>query len=330
MGSLKSAPKKTNHTTGELHPRNLHRTPYDFSRLIAALPDLRPFVRPHPLAGDTIDFSDPAAVLTLNRALLKLHYGIDAWDLPPGYLCPPIPSRADYIHHAADLLSADNSAACARPDRNALTVLDIGTGANCVYPLLGAAIHGWRFVASEVDPRSIAWARQLVAANPPVSAKIEIRVQPSPQAVFQNITRPGESFALSICNPPFHASPEEAAAGTLRKLRNLTAAASTGQAKPTLNFGGRPNELWCAGGEVAFIQRMIAESAARPSLCVWFSTLVSKRSSLPVLERDLRRARAVKVSIVTMFAGQKQSRLLAWSFLPPDVRAQRLADGHAR
>jgi 23S rRNA (adenine1618-N6)-methyltransferase len=60
----------------------VHRAPYDFPRLIAVCPELAPFVQPHPLAGDTIDFADPAAVLTLNRALLKLHYGIAHWTIP--------------------------------------------------------------------------------------------------------------------------------------------------------------------------------------------------------------------------------------------------------
>lgn len=318
---LKPPPKTKNHTTGELHPRNVHRAPYDFPRLIAALPDLRPFVQPHPLAGDTIDFSHPAAVTTLNRALLKLHYGVVHWDLPPGYLCPPVPSRADYLHHAADLLAADRKSALP-PYGPEISVLDIGTGANVVYPLIGAHTYGWRFVATDIDPVSINWARQLIAANPAVAARIECRLQPSPGAIFENVAKPAETFALSICNPPFHASPEEAAAGTLRKIRNLGSPAARSSAKLALNFGGRANELWCPGGEVAFIRRMIAESAARPDLCLWFTTLVSKRASMPVLERALRQTRVTDVRTIAMFAGQKQSRLLAWTFLPSAERQQ--------
>lgn len=317
---LKPPPSKSkNHTTGELHPRNIHRAPYDFPRLIAALPDLRPFVQPHPLAGDTIDFSNPAAVTTLNRALLKLHYGVAHWDLPPGYLCPPVPSRADYLHYAADLLATDRKSG-SPPHGSAIAVLDIGTGANLIYPLIGAHTYGWRFVATDIDRVSINWARQLVAANSTVAGRIECRLQSSPDAIFENVTKPTETYALSICNPPFHASPAEAAAGTLRKLKNLHGTAPRHDTRPVLNFGGRANELWCPGGEVAFIRRMIAESAARPGLCIWFTTLVSKRGSLPILERALRLTHAIDVSTIAMFAGQKQSRLLAWTFLPPATR----------
>jgi 23S rRNA (adenine1618-N6)-methyltransferase len=317
-------PKLKNHTTGELHPRNLHRAPYDFPRLTAALPELARFVQPHPLAGDTIDFSNPAAVLTLNRALLKLHYGIAHWDLPPGFLCPPVPSRVDYLHHLADLLAADTPGN-ALPRGPALRALDIGTGANAIYPLLAASLFGWSVTGTDIDPASINWARQLAAANPPLATLLDFRLQPSASALFANITAPTDSFAVSLCNPPFHASPEEAAAGTLRKIRNLGSPAARSSAKLALNFGGRANELWCPGGEVAFIRRMIAESIARPTLCVWFTTLVSKRASLPIFERDLHRARAVDLRVIPMFAGQKQSRLLAWSFLPAADRRARLA-----
>ncbi len=311
--------KRSTHTRGELHPRNPHRAPYDFPRLIQACPELKRFIRPHPLAGDTIDFADPVAVKTLNRALLKLHYGIAHWDIPHGYLCPPIPSRADCLHYVADLLAEGIPADLPRGPK--VAVLDIGTGANCVYPLIGASVYGWSFVGTDIDPMAVDWAKQLVAANPPPAGKITVRLQPDANAIFRNVVHPGETFALSICNPPFHASLAEATAGTRRKLTNLS---HSQPSKTTLNFGGQSNELWCRGGEAAFIRRMIQESAARPGLCVWFTTLVSKRATLPALYRELTKARATDVRTLTMFAGQKQSRILAWTYLPATTRRERL------
>lgn len=307
-GKASSAKKTPNHTLGELHPRNVHRAPYDFPRLIAVCPELTPFVQPHPLAGDTIDFADPAAVLTLNRALLKLHYGIAHWTIPAGYLCPPIPSRADYLHTVADLLAGSGEL----PRGPAVRVLDIGTGANVVYPLLGVVVYGWSFVGTDVDAAAVAAARANVAANHGLADRIEIRAQRGASAIFAGVVRPGERFALSLCNPPFHPSAEAAAAGTLRKLRNLGGGRKP--ATPVLNFGGRSHELWCDGGEVAFVRRMIAESAARPALCGWFTTLVSKSGNLPAIERVLAKARPAEVRTLVMFAGQKQSRVLAWRF----------------
>lgn len=307
-------PPATPPPPSDLHPRSRHHGRYDFPALVAALPALARFLVPHPVEGHTVNFADPAAVLALNRALLAHHYGIVGYELPPGALCPPIPGRADYLHHLADLLSDTNSDR-AIPRGPAVRILDIGVGANAIYPLLGAREYGWRFVGADISPASLDWARRLVAANPAVADLIELRRQPSPRAVFENIVEPGETFAASLCNPPFHASAAEAAAGAARKLRNLAAGRSHRAAgQPALNFGGQANELWCEGGEPAFIRRMISESAARPTLCRWFTTLVSKSARLPELESALATTRASEVRVIPMRHGQKHSRILAWRF----------------
>ena len=299
-----------------LHPRNRHRDRYDFPALVRARPELARFIVPHPVAGDTLNFADPAAVLALNRALLHHYYGLDRWDLPPGALCPPVPGRADYLHHLADLL-AETSPGRAIPRGPATAVLDIGVGANAIYPLLGARDYGWRFVGTDIAPASLAWARRLVAAHPAVADLIELRLQSSPATIFSNVTAPGETFAASLCNPPFHASAAASAAGTQRKLRNLAAGRShRTHGQPALNFGGHAHELWCDGGEPAFLRRMIAESAQRPALCRWFTTLVSKSAHLPDLQRALAAARATAVRILPMRHGEKSSRILAWTFTP--------------
>lgn len=99
------APIKPTSAKGQLHPRNPHQGRYDFPALTACLPELAAFVTITPRGEESIDFADPAAVKALNRALLAHFYGVRHWDIPPGYLCPPIPGRADYVHTAADLLA---------------------------------------------------------------------------------------------------------------------------------------------------------------------------------------------------------------------------------
>jgi 23S rRNA (adenine1618-N6)-methyltransferase len=197
---LSSSRKTPNHTKGLLHPRNLHRAPYDFSQLVERTPELGSFVVPHPGGGKTIDFADPLAVKSLNRALLRLHYGLEHWDLPAGYLCPPIPSRADYLHHVADLLASDRNGVI--PRGREIRVLDIGMGANAIYLLLGPPTYGWSMVGTEVDRGSLEWARQLIAANPGLAASIECRLQPNRDAILENVTKPGElSLSLSAIRP---------------------------------------------------------------------------------------------------------------------------------
>ncbi len=284
-----------------LHLRNRFRTRYDFPQLMACSPALAALVKPNAFGDASIDYADPQAVKALNQALLKHAYGLQHWDIPPDYLCPPIPGRSDYLHHLADLISLRRG--------SSVRVLDIGTGANCIYPLIGASEYGWRFVGAESDPVACRWAKKLIVANPSVAGLIECRLQSSVTECFQGIVRPGERFDLTMCNPPFHASAAEAAAGTQRKLRNL------GHKPDVLNFGGKAGELWCAGGELAFIRRMISQSVALADRCGWFTTLVAKSEHLPRLEKALRQAQASEVRIIAMAQGQKKSRILAWSFV---------------
>lgn len=301
-----------------LHPRNRHQGRYDFPALIAASPGLAVFVVRNAHGDESIDFADPAAVKALNRALLKQLYGISNWDIPPGYLCPPIPGRADYLHCLADLLATDNGGVI--PRGPAVRALDIGVGANCVYPLIGHAEYGWRFVGADVDRGALACAQAIIEANPGLAQAITLRRQPSGDAMFGQVVQAGERFDLTLCNPPFHASQTDASAGSRRKWQNLGKAARGGQA-PALNFGGQQAELWYPGGEEAFVGRMIAESAQIPGHCLWFSSLISRSASLPAVYRALRRAGVCDSRTITMAQGQKQSRLVAWTYLDPAQRA---------
>lgn len=294
-----------------LHPRSRHRERYDFDQLIAVSPTLAEFVKPNAYDDASIDFANPQAVKALNQALLRLHYDVREWDIPPQYLCPPIPGRADYLHYAADLLAESNDGEI--PRGPAVRVLDIGTGANLIYPLIGHSEYGWRFVGTEIDPTAIANATRIAQVNAGLEEAIELRLQPSPTAYFNGAMQPGELFDLTLCNPPFHASAKEASAGSRRKWQNL--GKGNAQRQPVLNFGGQSGELYCAGGEEAFIGSMIAESQRFANRCLWFTTLVSKAATLPAVYQALRGVNALKVQTIEMTQGQKKSRIVAWTFL---------------
>lgn len=292
-----------------LHPRNRHQGRYDFPALIAGSPELAAFVILNPYGKRSIDFADPEAVKVFNRALLRHHYGIAHWDIPPGYLCPPIPGRADYLHGLADLLAED---APGIPRGPAVRVLDIGVGANCIYPLIGHRDYGWRFVGTDIDPLALDSARAIVEANH-LGGAIELRRQAHPERLFAGVLEAGERLDLTLCNPPFHASLDEATRGSQRKWRNL-GKLDPSRRLPVLNFGGQGAELWCEGGEAGFLQRMVAESVAVAGQVLWFSSLVSKAANLAGMQAHLRRVEARDVRVVDMAQGQKRSRFVAWSF----------------
>jgi 23S rRNA (adenine1618-N6)-methyltransferase len=295
---------------GQLHPRNRHQGRYDFPQLIKACPELGAFVIVNPYGNQSIDFANPEAVRVFNRALLAQLYGIRHWDIPAGYLCPPVPGRADYIHGLADLLAEEHDGEV--PRGAGVRVLDVGCGANCIYPLLGHADYGWHFVGSDIDPTAVAAARAIVQSNQLQSA-IELRLQPTRTQVFNGLLHSDERFALTLCNPPFHASAEEAASGSRRKWKNL-GKLDPSRTLPKLNFGGQSSELWCPGGELTFVRRMIEESRAVAQQVLWFSCLVSKAGNLELLERALAKAGVAEKRVVSMAQGQKQSRFLAWTF----------------
>ncbi len=293
-----------------LHPRNKHRERYDFKQLIDTCPELEQFVMLNKYNDESIDFSNPEAVKILNKALLKHYYNIENWDIPQGYLCPPIPGRADYIHHVADLLRNYNYGKI--PGGNKIKCLDIGVGANCVYPIIGNKEYSWSFIGSDIDPVAIENGNKIIELNPKLKDVIELRLQNNPKDFFYGIIQKDELIDFTVCNPPFHASLAEAQSGTLRKLSNLSHKKIT---KPTLNFGGQNNELWCEGGEERFIREMIRESKKFASSCFWFSTLISKQSNLKSAYKALEKTEAVEVKTIPMGQGNKTSRIVAWTFL---------------
>ena len=269
-------------------------------------PALAPFVVATPRGEPSIDFADPAAVQMLNRALLKEFYGISHWEIPPGYLSPPIPGRADYVHRVAELLRSKDGA---YPRGCAVRVLDVGVGANCIYPIIGHAEYGWTFVGSDVDPVALGSAKRIVDSNPSLTGAVELRLQTSPEKILAGIVRPDEMFEAVICNPPFHASLAEAEAGSRRKWKNLGHGDTAKK-----NFGGQGRELWFPGGEAAFVRRMIEEGAGLGKNVRWFTALISKEESLGSIESAMRKAAVTDRRTMAMEQGQKKSRIVAWTF----------------
>lgn len=293
-----------------LHPRNKNRERYDFKQLIETCPELAQFVKLNIYGDESIGFADPEAVKMLNKALLQHHYGISNWDIPSGYLCPPIPGRADYIHHIADFLCRNNYGKI--PTGSGIKCLDIGVGASCIYPIIGNKEYGWSFIGSDIDPVAIQSANQIIALNPSLQGKVECKLQTNAKDFFYGIIRKDEPIDLSICNPPFHASGEEARVGTLRKIHNLNLNKDT---EPILNFGGQNHELWCDGGEEKFVRNMIIQSKKFATSCFCFSTLISKESNLKSVYKTLEQAETVGVETIPMGQGNKISRIVVWTFL---------------
>ena len=286
------------------HPRNRYQGQYDFSRLEQAFPGLGKYIRDNSAGESTINFSDPLAVKSLNKALLLDYYELSYWDIPDGYLCPGLPGRAEYIHRIADLLAEDN---LLQGDK--VLGLDVGTGANAIYPLLGILEYDWKMVGSDINTEAITAAQLVVDKNPVLQGKFELRLQARDEHFFRTVIQEGEHYCFSVCNPPFHTSSQEARKANERKNQGLGIATSA-----ALNFGGRDHELWFPGGEERFLRMLAQESKHYREQCLWFSSLLSSKDNLRPLKKVLKKVGIEESRVLPITIGHKQGRVVAWTF----------------
>ncbi len=282
--------------TTNFHPNSIHNYGYDFQKLIKANKALEPFVIKNEYENLSIDFSDPKAVKELNRSLLFADYNIKIWEFPDENLCPPIPGRVDYIHHLNDLLK----------DEKEVSILDIGTGATCIYPLLGNAVYGWSFVGTDIDLDSLDAAQDIIDDNK-LDPQILLRQQFDENNILTGIIEPEDAFTAAMCNPPFYKSAEEARGANRRKTRNLGTNA-------VRNFAGNNNELWYVGGEKAFLHNYLYQSSLYKQQVIWFTSLVSKKENVESLQKSAKKLGATSFKVIPMHQGNKVTRIVAWSY----------------
>tara|TARA_R110001592_G_scaffold123552_2_gene331580 strand:+ start:38402 stop:39262 length:861 start_codon:yes stop_codon:yes gene_type:complete len=279
-----------------LHSKNKFNKGYNFDDLINKNPLLKEFVTKNEFDAITIDFSNPKAVKELNKALLFTYDKISVWNFPDENLCPPIPGRVDYIHHLNDLLK----------DKKNVSILDIGTGATCIYPLLGNAVYGWKFVGTDIDLDSLDSAQDIIDDNE-LDPQILLRQQFDENNILTGIIEPEDTFTAAMCNPPFYKSAEEARGANRRKTRNLGTNAIR-------NFAGNNNELWYVGGEKAFLHNYLYQSSLYKKQVTWFTSLVSKKENIESLQKSAKKLGTTTFKVIPMHQGNKVTRIIAWSY----------------
>ncbi|KGL61316.1 23S rRNA (adenine(1618)-N(6))-methyltransferase RlmF [Polaribacter sp. Hel1_33_49] len=279
-----------------LHPKNKFNKGYDFDALIVENPLLKEFVLENKFGSISIDFSNPNAVKELNKALLFSYDKLNLWNFSDENLCPPIPGRLDYILHLSDLLSKEKD----------IKILDIGTGATCIYPLLGVAEFNWNFIATDIDLDSLDSAQDIIDDNN-LDANIKLRQQFDEQQILKGILEEDDFFSATMCNPPFYKSAEEARGANRRKSRNLGNNA-------VRNFSGNNNELWYKGGEKVFLHNYLYESSLFSNKSKWFTSLVSKKENVESLQNSSKKLGAEEFKVINMNQGNKVTRIVCWRF----------------
>lgn len=232
------------------------------------------------------------------------YYDFKFWEFPNSNLCPPIPGRVDYIHYVSDLLKTSNI-------NENISVLDIGTGASCIYPMLGYASYKWNFVGTDIDENSLHFAQENISKNK-LNNFITLRHQTDASKILTGVINKTDKFGIAICNPPFYKSEEEALEATTRKLKGLNKDTNN----IIRNFAGKQNELWYKGGEKAFLHNYLYESSLFKDQCIWFTSIVSKKELVVGMYNSLKKLGATDIKTINMGHGNKISRIVAWTFLP--------------
>ena len=287
----------------KIHSRNKNKDRYDLDALLTLNPTLGDYLKPNHKGEDAVDLSNPLAVKALNKTLLHHYYGIENWNFPDAYLCPTIPSRADYVHYMADVIMGSNYGKL--PEGHKITCLDVGTGATCIYPIIGVTEYDWNFIASDIDSKSIASVKTVVEANAVLKNKVDCRLQEKSKDLIFGVLERDETIDITICNPPFYESVEDAELGTQKKLAPYNASEIT-------------PEIICDGGEIKFIKQLAKESKAFGHNCFWFSALVTKKSNQKAMTDFLKLIGVAETKIIPIGMGNKSNQIIAWTFLSDD------------
>ncbi|XP_026195827.1 RNA N6-adenosine-methyltransferase mettl16 [Anabas testudineus] len=279
-----------------MHPRNRYKDkPPDFTYLASKYPDFQQHVHTSLTGRPVVNFKEPEAVRALTCTLLKEDFGLTI-EIPLERLIPTVPLRLNYIHWVEDLIDGQK-----QPRRG----IDIGTGASCIYPLLGATMNGWYFLATEVDDICFNYATKNVEQNN-LSDLIKVVKVPQKTLLMDALKEETEIvYDFCMCNPPFFANQLEAKGVNSRNSRRPPPS--------SVNTGG-VTEIMAEGGELEFVKRIIHDSLQLKKRLRWYSCMLGKKCSLAPLKEELRKQGVPKVAHTEFCQGRTMRWALAWSF----------------
>ncbi|XP_063300059.1 RNA N6-adenosine-methyltransferase METTL16 [Pelobates fuscus] len=283
-----------------MHPRNRYKDkPPDFAYLSSKYPEFKQYITVSLAGKPSLNFKDPGAVRALTCTLLKEDFGLTI-DIPLERLIPTVPLRLNYIHWVEDLINYHDS------DKTVLRRgIDIGTGASCIYPLLGATLNGWYFLATEVDDICFNYAKKNVEQNN-LADLIKVVKVPQKTLLMDALKEESEIiYDFCMCNPPFFANQLEAKGVNSRNPHRPPPS--------SVNTGGI-TEIMAEGGELEFVKRIIHDSLQLKKRLRWYSCMLGKKCSLAPLKEELRIHGVPKVAYTEFYQGRTMRWALAWSF----------------
>jgi len=220
-----------------------------------------------------IDLGDPASLLEYNRAILHKLTGFTL-EVPAGNLIPSICLRATYVRAITEFTTGVKR------------VIDIGTGATAIIALL-AAHKGYEVTATEVDPRSLEYAKRNAEKN-----HLDIQFLISKGSILTGVLPEEEKGRIDLCMtyPPFY--PNDKPGFTSKKKRG---------------FGGTDSELFGGISGIEFSERYVEECAFfRVKYC---TLIVHKQIYSEQIEKKLLNF-GYSTKVVKIQAGRRSRYLL--------------------
>ena len=263
----------------------------DFKFLSEEFPEFKKYVYINKYGGYSINWKNPNSIKELVKTILNKFFNITYYEIPENFLIPTLTSRYNYLNYINKLFTK------LEIENKEKILIDIGTGANLIYPLLGYKLYNWKFIASEINEDAINIGKKIIKENN-LEKEILIIKQNDSKKIFENIINFNNKYLCSICNPPFFDINTEI------KKDNL-------YTDNEYNY----NEVYCEGGEIFFIKEMIKESYIYKKNIFLFSSLIGRKSNMKKIYSVMKNLKEMSLlKKITIKQGKNARWIIIWSF----------------
>ena len=264
----------------------------DFLILIKEFPELKKFIIKYDekIEEFSFDWSNNDLSLLMTKSILNYYFNIKYYDIPKGFLIPPVPSRLNYLNLINELIKDIK--------KENIIGVDIGTGANIIYPILGNSIYNWKFICSEINNESYNNAKLILQKNN-LEENINLIKQENKNNIFVSIINQENKYTFSMCNPPYYDYEQEI------KIEDK-------KRDTEYNF----DEVYYEKGELGFFERYFEESICYKKNIFLFTILIGKKSNSEIIYDKINSYNNIikLCDIKKIMTGNNVRYIIYWSF----------------
>ena len=269
----------------------------DFLTLIKEFPELKKYILKQNEDNEgefQFDWSNNELSLLMDKSILNYYFDIKYYDIPKGFLIPPIPSRINYIN----LINSIITKLINDIDIKNIIGIDIGTGANIIYPILGYSIYKWKFICTEINKEAYNNAKLILQKNN-LENNINIIKQNNKDNIFISILNRENKYIFSMCNPPYYNYENEI------KLEDK-------KRDNEYNF----DEIYYKNGEYGFFQRYFEESICYKNNVFLYTILIGKKINAEnIYDKLSSYSDIIKIyNMQKILTGNNVRYIIYWSF----------------